>query len=546
MQRDAALVATERLYSIANILGDSGNNQAGISAEFLAKLRESLLTDPDLPKADPTISLWQEPANPKVASIRSAVLPKYTDYIVIGSGITGCSITKGLLDNSPARFGNKPHVTVLEARTLVSGATGRNGGHLVSPAGHYYDSLAKRHGKEAAADICRFSILNVETVMELIGRLDPSIAQESQFRAVTRITNAIDKETLQEFDASLAAFRAAVPEYRAYHSEIQAHSMADVSKLALNFTVHTLTSQKWNLKDCSGSIEHKAAALWPYRLITGIFSDLLDRYPYNLAIETNTPAVSVETVNPELSAIPGSDYKYCVTTPRGIIYAKQVIHCTNGHAAHLLRPLLGKLHPFRGTMSVQKPPASVANLGAERSWSAVFPTTLDANTGLYTEGLYYMQQNARDGNIWVGHERSSIFETMQGDDTYVSQEAYEALLKFLPAYMRDWPEGVEPDLKGIWTGIQGHTTDGLPIIGKLTESLNGRPGSDGEWFCGGYSGYGMDKAWLSGQALVKMIHGEGAPDWLPKCFLIDNQRMEKLTLENSIAKWVSLARTGHW
>ncbi|VUC28953.1 unnamed protein product [Clonostachys rosea] len=57
---------------------------------------------------------------------------------------------------------------------------------------------------------------------------------------------------------------------------------------------------------------------------------------------------------------------------------------------------------------------------------------------------------------------------------------------------------------------------------------------------------GMDKAWMSGEAAVKMIAGEGVSEWLPKCFLITEDRVHnRLTVEKSIAKWVSLARTGH-
>lgn len=305
--------------------------------------------------------------------------------------------------------------------------------------------------------------------------------------------------------------------------------------------------QKWDLKGCHGSIEHMSGAVWPYRLVTGIFERLLAQYPYNLSIETNTPATAIEYAVPDASSFPGSEYKYKVTTPRGVIYTKQIVHCTNGHAAHLLLPLTGRLHPFRGTMSVQKAPASLDNMGGDRSWSAVFPTTLDAKTGLYTEGLFYLQQNVKTGDIWLGTERSNIFETIQGDDTYVSKEGYEPVRDFLPKFFSRWPKGAKSDLKAIWTGIQGHTSDGLPMIGRLPDYLTGRPGSDGEWFAGGYSGYGMDKAWMSGEAAAKMIAGEGVPEWLPKCFLITEDRMHnRLTVEKTIAKWVSLARTGHW
>lgn len=38
----------------------------------------------------------------------------------------------------------------------------------------------------------------------------------------------------------------------------------------------------------SGAISYDAGALWPYRLVTSIYSSLLTKYPSNLSIETHT------------------------------------------------------------------------------------------------------------------------------------------------------------------------------------------------------------------------------------------------------------------
>ena len=70
---------------------------------------------------------------------------------------------------------------------------------------------------------------------------------------------------------------------------------------------------------------------------------------------------------------------------------------------------------------------------------------------------------------------------------------------------------------------------------------------DGEWFAGGYSGYGMDKAWMTGEALCSMITRDVVPDWLPKAFLMTKERLQRdVTVEKSVAKWVSIAKTGDW
>lgn len=57
----------------------------------------------------------------------------------------------------------------------------------------------------------------------------------------------------------------------------------------------------------------------------------------------------------------------------------------------------------------------------------------------------------------------------------------------------------------------------------------------------------MDKAWMAGEAIASMIAGKGVPEWLPKAFLLTDQRLEReITVEKSVAKWVSIAKTGDW
>lgn len=80
---------------------------------------------PGLPRADPTISYWQDPPD-AIADLRSTPsLPKVADIVVIGSGISGACIAYNILECSPGA-----KVVMLEARQACSGATGRNGESL--------------------------------------------------------------------------------------------------------------------------------------------------------------------------------------------------------------------------------------------------------------------------------------------------------------------------------------------------------------------------------------------------------------------------------
>ncbi|KAL5607014.1 hypothetical protein FOBRF1_007511 [Fusarium oxysporum] len=489
------------------------------TARFLKSVSKAILQDPGLPRPNPTVSAWQVPPHPSLASMQSRDLPEFTDFAVIGSGITGCSVTKALLEH-PSTADSR--VTVLEARTLVSGATGRNGGHLVTASGHTFGPLAEQYGTEAAREITRFSIMNIEHLMKLVREFDSALQEECQIRDVLKVMAVGDDETWASAKSSVLGFQDKVPEHSAYHRIIERDQVPE----------------RWNIKNASGAVEHEAGAIWPYRLLTGIYQRLLDKYSDRLNIETNTPVTRVEFSQ--------GLYPYAITTPRGSIRAKKVIHCTNGHAAHLLPNLAGGLYPFRGTMTVQKPGPLFPKYKGTRSWSLSHKPTLDAETGFFDTGLYYLQQNALTQRIWIGNESAYMKDILTADDTYVPKEARQALSNVLPKLFLDgWGSETVSEIEAIWSGIQGHTADGLPIVGKIPESLTGTVGDDGQWIAAGFNGYGMDKCWLTGEALVKMILGEDVSEWFPRAFLVTEERLQtKLTADQTLLKFAKIALPG--
>jgi monoamine oxidase len=82
-----------------------------------------------LPVPFPTQSYWQTPPH-RLASYRSP-FPETADVVIIGSGITGVSIARNLLELAPSLT-----LVIIEARQLCSGATGRNGGHCKPGIAH--------------------------------------------------------------------------------------------------------------------------------------------------------------------------------------------------------------------------------------------------------------------------------------------------------------------------------------------------------------------------------------------------------------------------
>lgn len=146
-------------------------------------------------------------------------------------------------------------------------------------------------------------------------------------------------------------------------------------------------------------------------------------------------------------------------------------------------------------------------------------------TATISTGLYYAQQNAHTGDIWVGGEVQSLDNLLSDDDSIVAESSKENILSVLPKIL----DSTEPlGLSQVWSGIMGFTSDGLPFVGKLTSHMTGRLG-DGEWIAAGFSGHGMDKAWLTGEAIAQMaLHGE-VPRQFPKSYLCDDERFDRMS-----------------
>ncbi|KAH7121643.1 FAD dependent oxidoreductase [Dactylonectria macrodidyma] len=487
-----------------------------MALESLAQqARDRMSLAAGLPSENPTSPTWQQPPA-SIANIQSPTLPAVTDIAIIGSGITGTSVAHTLLKHSK---GPGLQVTILEARGACSGATGRNGGHLVSDTCHSFERLVENLGTEEAVKIFRFSEANISGLRAVVSELSEAEREEVELREVNATCILKDHETMEHGKSSLAAFQAAVKD------SILEHELREDQ---------SIIKDKYKYRDGVAALDQRGAgALWPYRLITILQKRLLESYAKRFTIETNTP---VHAITHEKSE---SEPGYVLKTPRGSIRAKKIIHCTNGYSSHLLPSLTGKLYPLRGTVTVQDPGASFPSLGNIYSWSMLHKPSYDSETRRLTVGLVYAQQNAKTGEIFIGGESQEIENILSSDDSKVSDSAQEYLSTIVPKMYLDADDA---KTKNVWSGIMGFTTDGFPLIGNIGQTITGREGSN-EWIAAGFNGHGMDKCWLSGEAVARMALGEEVPSWFPKSFLASEERLEYFTLDNSVNGLVSMLAT---
>jgi glycine/D-amino acid oxidase-like deaminating enzyme len=294
-----------------------------------------------------------------------------------------------------------------------------------------------------------------------------------------------------------------------------------------------ISFQEYGIHGAAGGALLSAGTVWPYRLVTKVFAALLENYPDRLTIEAHTPVESVEH-NSMVASLATTNFPYALRTSRGLLRAGTVVHCTNGYSGHLLPKLRGLVHPFKGTMTVQDPGSSVSNQGTSVSWGFHYTPSYEPETKRHGYGLYYLGQSAKTGYFYFGGEKARIEESVSADDTFVAEHSVTHLQTVLPrffgkSHQSDW------GLVGSWSGIMGFSSDGLPMVGRLSSTLTGRKG-DGEWIAAAFNGYGMANCLMSGEALALMMLGEDVSQWLPIAYGLGKKRLqETLTIPEAVS-----------
>lgn len=158
-----------------------------LAHEPIDTFAQRLCADPGLPRTNPTISWWQQ--NPPI------------DHVNHKSDGTGLLSSNHSLS-----------VTVLEARTLCSGATGSHGGHIKCVPVTDYPRLRRELGHDAAAEIIRFVMMHYESICGVVGEL--SIQKISEARPVTTVTVVLKPDKAEELRDGHALFEESFLEYK--------------------------------------------------------------------------------------------------------------------------------------------------------------------------------------------------------------------------------------------------------------------------------------------------------------------------------------------
>lgn len=192
-----------------------------------AKSLLARIAKPILPHTNPTSAFWQEqPLRPELANVRSEVLPQIADIVIIGSGMTGASVAYTILNECLA-MGTPRNVVILEGRTICSGATGRNGGHIKVAPYYEYPRYKKRFGAANARKILEFHMKHRPFLLKLS---EEEGLEAGEARDVMAVDAFLDEDKLKGATEMVRVLREDLPEIAKDVNLLDGKAVQEVSK----------------------------------------------------------------------------------------------------------------------------------------------------------------------------------------------------------------------------------------------------------------------------------------------------------------------------
>lgn len=434
-----------------------------------------------LPSETSTVPFWHRDIHELHDHRTTEELPASSDVVIIGAGYAGISTAYHLLKGEAS--GPELSVTILEARGVCSGATGRNGGHLRPDLYGHIASCIDRAGVDAAAELANFEVAHLNAIKALVEK-EKIDCDFTYTRSIDVWCNEKAAAKAKEFNEQLA-------------SRNLAH-MKDVffmfGKDAEGFS---------GIKGAKACASFTAGTIWPYKLITQLTKLILDTGSANL--QTHTPVTSVTR---------NDSGGFTVTTPRGTITAKKVVHANNAYVSGLLPQYSQSIVPCKGLCTHISVPEGTRAPLLNNSYIIREED----------ETVSYLIPRA-DGSIVVGganvRYRPHLDQWYNNmDDSTLIEEVKDYYDGYMQRIFHGW-ENSGAKVSKTWTGVMGYSWDTHPHVGVV-------PGEEDHYILAGWNGHGMPVVFLSALGIAKMIRGgvDYKDTGVPAVFQTTKERIE--------------------
>ncbi|KAH7089545.1 FAD dependent oxidoreductase-domain-containing protein [Paraphoma chrysanthemicola] len=462
-----------------------------------------------LPVPNPVPSYWLSQPSPH-ANLRSTPhLPETCTIAIIGSGMAGILTLYYILATSSAANKPLPHIVLLDARSLCSGATARNGGHAKIKT----DTLTSLDG-----DVRRDFAAYVSSVMAALKELvdsEEGLAGECEFELRRSFDVFLDSK---EAGGVKGVWDGCVRDQEVWTGERSfvggGGSREEEGEGREGGTAEKVTS----VNGAVAAWSSPCASFWPYKLVTGLLHRLVKRYDVDvLNVQMNTPVLHISSA----ADIPAGATR--LHTSRGDILADKVVFATNAWTAGLLKEFEGTIVPVKG-MASHHVPARVVYPHLNNTYNIHFPpvsSTADTLPPLEKQhqrhGTDYLNPRP-DGSIVVGGgsykfvDDPSSWHGNFNDAERFRKDVEEHWEGYMPETFKGW-EGSGSRVDSVWVGIMGRTGNGMMHVGRVPgeeDEKRDRKEDGGkkkrqQWMLAGFNGGGMALIAVAAKAVAKMV-----------------------------------------
>lgn len=380
-------------------------------------------------------SVWEETANNNEKRRPSLIDEQYCDVVVIGGGFTGLSTAYHL-----AKYGLK--VIVLEKNEVGSGASGRNGGQILTGYLPSMSSLAKSYGLETAKTMLKISLDSIDLIERIVeaNKLDCSFQRSGHLLAAYKKSHLDELKQEQEVLERDFQYKVKI---------IEKHGL-----------VHEITSDFY----CGGLIDENSAMFHPYNYVLSL-ADLAEKEGALILEDSKATRIKHSSKN-----------RVMVDTENGRVTANQLVMATDAYTDEVHKKIMHSLIPVESIMIATEPLAEDLVQFLIKKNRAVFDTK---------HLLYYFRRTPDKRIAFGGSGRT----TSKRDSKNLYQTLQQGMVNV-------FPELKDAKIEYQWSGKVGFTREMLPCIGQL---------KDGTHFALGYAGHGAAMATYMGRCLADNI-----------------------------------------
>ncbi|KAJ6164540.1 hypothetical protein N7470_003212 [Penicillium chermesinum] len=221
-----------------------------------------------VPADAPLETFWQTQRD-ELHDLRSTeALPEHSDIVIIGAGYAGVSTAYHLVKDFPDVDRS---ITILEARGVCSGATGRNGGHARPDLYGHVPKYIERAGARAGAEVAEFEVANLFALKQII--------REEKIDCDFTLARSLDVWCNEE----------GAKQAKAIYDQMVEHNFEYMEDVI--FYTGDQVEGICGVKGAKACASFTAGTMWPYKFILHL-TRLIHAAGVN--VQANTPVTSVE------------------------------------------------------------------------------------------------------------------------------------------------------------------------------------------------------------------------------------------------------------